>query len=134
MDNPGRQTLQCPVMSGKGKGKKAATKGGETVPKKDPLDQATKNLDDTIKIAHETEEIGAGIFGKLRKDRVKLEQANRELDDLESNLNHANKHLSNMGRRVAHNNVLLMFVIFLLSAAIGGVVYFRWFAGSNVFA
>jgi len=90
------------------------------------VEDSSNRLDDTHRVALETEEIGTKTLSHLKADREKLVSVNDELDVIDDNVSRARTVLSAMGRRVVTNKLILAFIIFILFAAVIGIIYIRW--------
>jgi len=90
------------------------------------LQGARERLNDTRRLAHETEELGVDTLVDMKKQREQLEKARDRLDEVDSNVTRARQVLAAMSRRVVTNKLILLFIILILTAAIAIVVYFKW--------
>lgn len=92
------------------------------------MDSTTDRINDTHRIALDTEDIGTSTLGKLKSDREKLEALDTELDVIDTNVDRARTIIGAMGRRVVTNKLILFLIIILLIAANLATIYFRWIA------
>jgi len=90
------------------------------------LDKATGGLNTTHAVAIDTEEIGASTLNELARQRGIIEGGIVELDQVDSQVDRIRNVLSSMGRRLITDKFILSFIIFLLLAAIGFVVGWKW--------
>ncbi|KAI3654375.1 hypothetical protein MP228_001094 [Amoeboaphelidium protococcarum] len=88
------------------------------------LDKTSKRLEDSHRIALETEQIGIGTLETLRNQRQQLERANQNLDEANGFIDRNVRILKSMGRRAAANRVMtfgiiaaLIFIIILILVA-----------------
>jgi len=92
------------------------------------LEETNDRLLNTQQIATETEEIGVNILGELSSQRQQLERTRDNLNLINDNIIKGRKILSSMSRRIVTNKIILLFIIIVLIAAIGAIIYFRWIA------
>jgi len=90
------------------------------------VDQSTEKLLRAQRTAENSEQIGREILGALDEDRAVLERAKRKVDSVNDNVNSANKVLWGISTKVVTNKIVLLFIIVLLLASIGVIVYLKW--------
>jgi vesicle transport through interaction with t-SNAREs protein 1 len=90
------------------------------------LDETSDRLQNTERIAVETEGIGVSVLGELSNQRQQLERTRDNLGKIDDNITRSRKILASMSRRIATNKMILAFIILILAAAIGLIVYFKW--------
>jgi len=93
------------------------------------VDDHTTRLTRAHQTALQSEAIGHEIQGQLREDREKLERAYLKVQDVDDNMRTTRTILLGMSRRAITNKVILVFIIFLLLASIGLVIYLKWGRG-----
>eukprot|EP01112_Ceratiomyxa_fruticulosa_P007008 TRINITY_DN1803_c0_g2_i1.p1 TRINITY_DN1803_c0_g2~~TRINITY_DN1803_c0_g2_i1.p1 ORF type:complete len:221 (+),score=59.38 TRINITY_DN1803_c0_g2_i1:202-864(+) len=91
------------------------------------LNSTTDRLQNTHRVAEQSEQIGAGILGDLSTQRQQLLAANSRLDAVDDNVKRSRVILTGMARRVATNKLILGVIIILLMGANALAVYLRWF-------
>jgi len=90
------------------------------------LDTTSDRLQNAHRIAIETEDIGTDVLADLGNQRQQLERTRDTLGIVNDNITKSRRILTSMGRRVATNKMILAFIIVILLAAIGLIVYFKW--------
>lgn len=93
------------------------------------LDQTTGRLDNTIRVAAQTEHIGIDILTDLSHQRDQLERTRNNVSGIDDNIVKSRRILRGMLRRVVTNKIILILVIILLAGGIIAVVYLKWGAG-----
>ena len=63
------------------------------------LDASSARLDNSLRLGHETEEMGSQILGVLKKQRDQIERTREELDKSEGYVDKSLKTLKEMSRR-----------------------------------
>jgi len=91
------------------------------------LDQTSDRLNNTHRVALQSEQIGAGILGDLSHQRQQLLSADNRLGAVDDNVKRSRVILTGMARRVATNKLILGVIIILLIGANALAVYLRWF-------
>ncbi|CAL8100846.1 unnamed protein product [Calicophoron daubneyi] len=76
--------------------------------------RSTGQLEDGVRVALQTEEVGSTILGELGEQREKLQRSRNRLRQADSDLNKSSRILSEMTRRVIQNRVLLIGIIFFV--------------------
>jgi len=94
------------------------------------VDQSTDKLLKAQRTAETSEQIGREILGALDEDREVLERARGKVASVNQNVDSANKILWGITTRVVTNKIILIFIILLLLASIGVIVYLKW--GRNI--
>uniref|UniRef100_H9G435 t-SNARE coiled-coil homology domain-containing protein n=1 Tax=Anolis carolinensis TaxID=28377 RepID=H9G435_ANOCA len=92
----------------------------------DSLNRASQNIERSHQIAAETDQIGSEIIEELGEQREQLERTKGRLVNTSENLSKSRKILRSMSRRLMTNKLLLS-VIILELAILGGVVYYKFF-------
>ncbi|XP_015720256.1 vesicle transport through interaction with t-SNAREs homolog 1B [Coturnix japonica] len=93
----------------------------------DSLNRASQSIERSHRIAAETDQIGTDIIEELGEQREQLERTRSRLVNTSENLSKSRKILRSMSRRIATNKLLLMIIIVLELAILGGVVYYKFF-------
>ena len=65
----------------------------------DKLAQSTKTLEDTNRVAIETEEIALGTLTELRKQREQMSKTRSKLDTLDSEVNQTSNTIDSMNNK-----------------------------------
>jgi len=94
------------------------------------VDQTTDRLIRAQRTAETSEQIGREILGALDEDRQVLNRAKSKVENVNENVSSANKVLWSISAKVLTNKIILIFIILLLLASIGVVVYLKW--GRNI--
>jgi len=90
------------------------------------VDESSESLVRTQRTADQTEQIGREVLGVLHDDREVLERANKKVKDVNSNMKEANSVMWGITRRMITNKIILIFIILVLLASIGVIVYLKW--------
>jgi vesicle transport through interaction with t-SNAREs protein 1 len=90
------------------------------------LFDGSERLNETQRIAYESEAIGTQTIIDLKRQKDTLLRARDGLDDIDDNVTTTRKVLGAMSRRVATNNVILALIIIILFSTIGLIVWFKW--------
>ncbi|KAG0289759.1 hypothetical protein BGZ97_006400 [Linnemannia gamsii] len=93
----------------------------------DRLAESSRRLQDTHKIALETESIGAGILGDLRGQREQIIHSRNTLLEADSSIDKASRTLKGMARRMATNKLITASIIIVLVGLILFVLYRKIF-------
>jgi len=101
---------------------------GQIMAGKAVVDQSSQRLNDTHRIALETEEIGSGALNRLVTDREKVVGALEEMEVVDGKVERTRTILTSMGRGIVTNKIILVFIILILIAAIGIITYVKWIA------
>jgi len=94
------------------------------------VDQSTDRLMRAQRTAENSEQIGREILGALDEDRAVLDRARGKVANVNENVSSANKILWGISAKVVTNKIILVFIILLLLASIGVIVYLKW--GRNI--
>jgi len=94
------------------------------------VDQTTDKLLRAQRTAETSEQIGREILGALDEDRQVLDRAKGKVAHVNEGVDSANKVLWSISAKVLTNKIILIFMILLLLASIGVVVYLKW--GRNI--
>ncbi|CAH8676975.1 unnamed protein product [Schistosoma rodhaini] len=78
------------------------------------ISRTTTKLEDGVRVALETEEVGGHILQDLSEQREKLQRSRDKLRQADSDLKKSSRILSVMTRRILQNKFLLITVIFLI--------------------
>ncbi|KAF9968731.1 hypothetical protein BGZ73_009158 [Actinomortierella ambigua] len=93
----------------------------------DRLAESSRRLQDSHKIALETEALGAGILSDLRVQREQIIHTRNTLLEADSNIDKASRTLKGMARRMATNKLITAAIITLLVFLILFVLYRKIF-------
>jgi len=111
----GKQSLQATarsqLMHGAAGRSNAAQVRGQMLQNDAALTRSTARLEEGRAAIHEAEEIGASILHTLGGQRETLERARDTLHGSDDRLTLARKHLTQMGRRLQANKIILYTVI-----------------------
>lgn len=91
------------------------------------LEETNRSVFNSQRLAQENEEMGMSTLTELNRNRATLERANQHLYVIDDNMSKTRRMILNMTRKAATNKCILAFIILLLLASIGFVVWFRWF-------
>ncbi|CEM14179.1 unnamed protein product [Vitrella brassicaformis CCMP3155] len=84
----------------------------------DMLQDGTRRLEQSKRVALDTESVGINVMSDLKGQRETLMRTHQHVRDTDSNLQRAKRILRTMGRRALTNKVLLHVIIVLLLLAI----------------
>mmetsp|Transcript_28889 Transcript_28889/g.72026 ORF Transcript_28889/g.72026 Transcript_28889/m.72026 type:complete len:232 (+) Transcript_28889:167-862(+) len=90
------------------------------------LRQGVDQLEESRRLALETEQIGGEILGDLRSQRETILRTRHNLSDVSYNLDWARRTIANMGRRVVANKILLYSIIGVCVLAIIFIIYWKF--------
>ncbi|KAG0099304.1 hypothetical protein BGZ93_008249 [Podila epicladia] len=93
----------------------------------DRLAESSRRLQDSHKIALETESLGAGILTDLRGQRDQIIHTRNTLLEADSNIDKASRTLKGMARRMATNKLITASIIIVLVFLILFVLYSKLF-------
>ncbi|KAF9581724.1 hypothetical protein BGW38_001155 [Lunasporangiospora selenospora] len=93
----------------------------------DRLAESSRRLQDSHKIALETEALGAGILTDLRVQREQIIHTRNTLLEADSNIDKASRTLKGMARRMATNKMITAAIIIVLVFLILFVLYRKLF-------
>ncbi|XP_056327268.1 vesicle transport through interaction with t-SNAREs homolog 1B [Danio aesculapii] len=91
------------------------------------LNNASKSIERSQRIAAETDHIGTDIIEELGEQREQLDRTRDRLVNTGENLSRSRKILRAMSRRIVTNKLLLSIIIIMEVAILGGVVYLKFF-------
>lgn len=91
------------------------------------LNNASKSIERSQRIAAETDQIGTDIIEELGEQREQLDRTRDRLVNTGENLSRSRKILRAMSRRIVTNKLLLSIIIIMEVAILGGVVYLKFF-------
>ena len=86
-------------------------------------------LQDTQRLANDTEAMGMSILGQLGTQRGQLQSAIERREDAHQNLSVSSRLIRQMNRRATWQKLTLCGIISLLVAGILLIVYLQWFSG-----
>ncbi|KAG9301671.1 hypothetical protein G9A89_016742 [Geosiphon pyriformis] len=92
------------------------------------LGESSRRLQDSHRIALETETIGANVLEDIRRQREQISATRNHLMEADSYINKAQRTLKGMTRRMATNRIITVLIIIVLIALILFVVWakFLW--------
>jgi len=93
---------------------------------KDTIDKTGKRIDDSFRVALDSEETGGETLRVLVGDREKLQSTLEEMEVIDDTVNRSRNILNSMGTRIITNKIILSFIIVVLIVAILTIVYFKW--------
>ncbi|KAF9169749.1 hypothetical protein BGX20_009881 [Mortierella sp. AD010] len=93
----------------------------------DRLAESSRRLQDSHKVALETETLGAGILSDLRGQREQIIHTRNTLLEADSNIDKASRTLKGMARRMATNKLITASIIAVLIFLILFVLYRKIF-------
>ncbi|KAF9577680.1 hypothetical protein BGW38_006960 [Lunasporangiospora selenospora] len=93
----------------------------------DRLAESSRRLQNSHKIALETEAIGAGVLTDLRVQREQIINTRNTLHEADSNIDKASRTLKGMARRMATNKMITAAIIIVLVVLILFVLYRKLF-------
>ncbi|XP_051946642.1 vesicle transport through interaction with t-SNAREs homolog 1B-like [Xyrauchen texanus] len=93
----------------------------------DSLNNASKSIERSQRIAAETDQIGTDIIEELGEQREQLDRTRDLLVHTGENLSRSRKILRAMSRRLMTNKLLLAVIIIMEVAILGAVVYLKFF-------
>ncbi|XP_051507599.1 vesicle transport through interaction with t-SNAREs homolog 1B-like isoform X2 [Myxocyprinus asiaticus] len=91
------------------------------------LNNASKSIERSQRIAAETDQIGTDIIEELGEQREQLDRTRGRLVHTGENLSRSRKILRAMSRRLMTNKLLLAVIIIMEVAILGAVVYLKFF-------
>ncbi|XP_050982819.1 vesicle transport through interaction with t-SNAREs homolog 1B [Labeo rohita] len=91
------------------------------------LNNASKSIERSQRIAAETDQIGTDIIEELGEQRDQLDRTRDRLVHTGENLSRSRKILRAMSRRLVTNKLLLSVIIIIELAILAGVVYLKFF-------
>ncbi|GJJ72983.1 vesicle transport through interaction with t-SNAREs 1 [Entomortierella parvispora] len=94
----------------------------------DRLADSSRRLQDSHKVALETESLGAGILSDLRGQREQIIHTRNTLLEADSSIDKASRTLKGMARRMATNKMITASIIIVLVFLILFVLYRKIFA------
>eukprot|EP01087_Luapelamoeba_hula_P002330 TRINITY_DN1200_c0_g1_i3.p1 TRINITY_DN1200_c0_g1~~TRINITY_DN1200_c0_g1_i3.p1 ORF type:complete len:156 (+),score=15.49 TRINITY_DN1200_c0_g1_i3:109-576(+) len=90
------------------------------------VDDMSARLARTRQVSEQNEEMGRDIMGALESDRAALERARKKTEAIDENMDLARWVMVGIARRMVTNKLILIFLIFVLLAAICVIVYLKW--------
>ncbi|CAG5126833.1 unnamed protein product [Candidula unifasciata] len=91
------------------------------------LQRASESILRSHQIAAETDQIGVEIIDELGEQRETLLRARDRLVETDANLGKSRLILKGMARRMMSNKLILLVIILIELAILGGVVYWKFF-------
>ncbi|KAG2500727.1 hypothetical protein HYH03_001491 [Edaphochlamys debaryana] len=88
------------------------------------LEQSNDRLQQGKKLLAETEDLGTGILSNLQTQRETIIRSRDTLHGADDNITKARKILSNMGRRMLQNKLIMFGIMGFL---LGGIILIVWF-------
>ncbi|KAJ8341065.1 hypothetical protein SKAU_G00333560 [Synaphobranchus kaupii] len=93
----------------------------------DSLNNATRSIERSQRIAAETDHVGRDIIEELGEQREQLDRTRDRLENTGENLSRSRRILRSMSRRVMTNKLLLSVIILMELGILGAVVYLKFF-------
>eukprot|EP01114_Cavostelium_apophysatum_P006537 TRINITY_DN1789_c0_g1_i1.p1 TRINITY_DN1789_c0_g1~~TRINITY_DN1789_c0_g1_i1.p1 ORF type:complete len:253 (+),score=59.11 TRINITY_DN1789_c0_g1_i1:169-927(+) len=97
----------------------------------DRLEKLDDELDSTISIALDTVKVGEDTLNRMDQQTDQIRGFKGTLRDIEAQLGKANKIMKVMARRAWANKVILIVIALVLLAAIGIIIYVKYFSGGS---
>jgi vesicle transport through interaction with t-SNAREs protein 1 len=91
------------------------------------LNNSSQRLQNSHRLALETETLGAGILTDLRTQREQILNTRNTLREADSNVHNAQSTLKEMSRRMLHNKFIKYAIIIVLIAIILLIIYLKFF-------
>ncbi|XP_064481324.1 vesicle transport through interaction with t-SNAREs homolog 1B-like [Ornithodoros turicata] len=91
----------------------------------DTIQRTTDSVGRSIQVASETDQIGVAVGEELRSQRETLVRAKERLEEVDGNLTTSRKIIRTMYRRVITNKMILIVIIILELAILGGLLYWK---------
>ncbi|ELT95070.1 hypothetical protein CAPTEDRAFT_161960 [Capitella teleta] len=92
------------------------------------LQGTTDSISRSHQIAAETDMVATDVIDELGTQRESLIRTRDRLHETDENLSKSNKILKGMAKRVMTNKMILVVIILLEMAILGGVVYWKFFS------
>ncbi|KAG7163734.1 vesicle transport through interaction with t-SNAREs homolog 1B-like [Homarus americanus] len=90
------------------------------------MERTSASIVRSTTIAVETEQVGTEVLGELGTQRETLTRARDRLVDTDAELSRSRRIIRSMSRHVLYNKILLIMIILLESAILGGLVYWKF--------
>jgi len=90
------------------------------------VDTTSDRLIRTQRTAEQSEQIGREVLGVLQDDREVLNRADKKVKNVNANMKEARGVMWKITMKMVTNKIILIFIILLLLASIGVVVYLKW--------
>jgi len=90
------------------------------------VDTTSDRLIRTQRTAEQSEQIGREVLGVLHDDREVLNRADKKVKNVNANMKEARGVMWKITMKMVTNKIILIFIILLLLASIGVVVYLKW--------
>ncbi|KAK4292934.1 hypothetical protein Pmani_034335 [Petrolisthes manimaculis] len=91
------------------------------------LERTSGSIARSTAIAAETEQVGTEVLGELGTQRETLSRTRDRLVDADGELSRSKRLIRSMSRHVVYNKILLVIIIILEIAILGGLVYWKFF-------
>ncbi|ORY05844.1 V-snare-domain-containing protein [Basidiobolus meristosporus CBS 931.73] len=91
------------------------------------LSDSSRRLQDSHRLALETESVGVGILNDLRGQREQIQHTRDTLFAADSSIDRAGRTLKTMTRRMMTNRLLTAAIVIVLVLIIGFIVYMKFF-------
>ncbi|GAB1607459.1 vesicle transport through interaction with t-SNAREs homolog 1B-like [Argonauta hians] len=91
------------------------------------LQRTSESIARSQQVAAETDEIGTNIIEDMSRQREVLERTKGRLDETDANISKSRRIIKNIVRRVMTDKLILIAIILVEMAALGGVVYYKYF-------
>uniref|UniRef100_A0A8C6L0G8 Vesicle transport through interaction with t-SNAREs 1B n=1 Tax=Nothobranchius furzeri TaxID=105023 RepID=A0A8C6L0G8_NOTFU len=91
------------------------------------LNSASQSIEQSHRLAAESERIGTDIIEELGEQREQLDRARDRLVNTGENLSKSRKILRSISRKLMTNKLLLAVIILMESAILGAVIYLKFF-------
>ncbi|OZJ06358.1 hypothetical protein BZG36_00694 [Bifiguratus adelaidae] len=92
----------------------------------DRLNESSQRLQNSHRIALETENVGVGVLGSLRSQRESIMRTRDTLSEADSYVDRASRTLKGMARRMATNRMITIAIILVLIAMIILVIWSKF--------
>ncbi|CAM0138344.1 t-SNARE VTI1 [Umbelopsis sp. WA50703] len=92
----------------------------------DRLGESSRRLQDSHRLALETENVGINILGTLKGQRETILRSRDTLAESDSNIDRASKTLKGMARRMATNKMITVAIILVLIALIVLIIWSKF--------
>jgi len=97
----------------------------------DRLEKSSFELEETQRVALDTMDVGVQILTDLDEHTQKMRKMKDDLSEIDDSLGKAKRIMKSMARRAIANKMILVIIALVLVAAIGIVIYVKWFTGSS---
>ena len=90
------------------------------------LERTSDSIARSTSIAVETEQVGTEVLGELGTQRETLTRTRETLVGTDAELSRSRKLVRAMSRNVLYNRILLIIIILLELAILGGLIYYKF--------